>query len=525
MEANKIIQGNALEELKKLPEKSINMCVTSPPYWNLRDYGNSTETIWDGNPNCEHEFETEERYVHRGSANNTIHGAINAGGLEVNWKTQDGFCKKCGAWKGQLGLEPDFNLYIKHLCDIFDQVKRVLRDDGTLWVNIGDTYGGSGGSSGHKENTKNLGYLTKNMGAIANGTKTYQSKSLVMIPFRFAIEMCKRRGFIIPDERDRSWLAGIIEGEGCIAIHKRENNRKNATYGNFLSVSNTDKKIIDRIIKLTGMGGNVQIQEAKDKTKKIYRWNAMSNNAKKILREVYPYMVSKRDQIRCALFCPSSGKDAEECWDNLKRLHQQKNTSREYPEPQVGGIDPWILRNVIIWKKNNCMPSSVRDRFTVDFEYLFFFSKKKKYYFEQQFEPLSEESIKDIIKRKNLAKLTGEKGSKHFGKGGNYEGKGRLRTEYYNLEKGRNKRTVWTINPKPFKEAHFAVYPEELVETPIKAGCPGNGIVLDPFFGSGTTGLSTLKQGKRFIGIELNPDYIEIANKRLKPFLEQEKLK
>ena len=89
---------------------------------------------------------------------------------------------------------------------------------------------------------------------------------------------------------------------------------------------------------------------------------------------------------------------------------------------------------------------------------------------------------------------------------------------------GRNKRTVWTINPKPFSEAHFAVYPEELCETPIKAGCPKGGIVLDPFFGSGTTGLVSLKQGKQFLGIELNKDYIGIAMKRLKPYLEQTKL-
>lgn len=85
----------------------------------------------------------------------------------------------------------------------------------------------------------------------------------------------------------------------------------------------------------------------------------------------------------------------------------------------------------------------------------------------------------------------------------------------------RTKRTVWRICPKPFKDAHFAVYPEELCETPIKAGCPKGGIVLDPFFGAGTTGLVALKQKKKFIGVELNPEYIEIINKRLKPYLEQ----
>ena len=86
------------------------------------------------------------------------------------------------------------------------------------------------------------------------------------------------------------------------------------------------------------------------------------------------------------------------------------------------------------------------------------------------------------------------------------------------------KRTTWTITTKPFKEAHFATYPEELCETPIKAGCPDGGIVLDPFFGAGTTGLVALKQNKQFIGIELNPEYIKIAEARLKPYLGQQKL-
>jgi DNA modification methylase len=90
--------------------------------------------------------------------------------------------------------------------------------------------------------------------------------------------------------------------------------------------------------------------------------------------------------------------------------------------------------------------------------------------------------------------------------------------------KGKNKRTVWRICPKGFKESHFAVFPEELCETPIKAGCPEGGIVLDPFFGAGTTGLVALKQNKQFVGIELNKDYIKIAEARIKPYLEQEKL-
>jgi site-specific DNA-methyltransferase (adenine-specific) len=156
------------------------------------------------------------------------------------------------------------------------------------------------------------------------------------------------------------------------------------------------------------------------------------------------------------------------------------------------------------------MPSSAKDRFTVDFEYLFFFSKKKKYWFETQYE-------KGIIPAGTL----GAKGSKE-----RYDinmVNSRPPKAYVYTGK-RTKRTVWKIVTKPFPEAHFAVYPEKLCEIPIKAGCPKGGIVLDPFFGAGTTGVVALKQGKKFIGIELNPEYIEIANKRLKPHIEQRRL-
>ena len=142
----------------------------------------------------------------------------------------------------------------------------------------------------------------------------------------------------------------------------------------------------------------------------------------------------------------------------------------------------WIRRNTIIWKKPSCMPSSAADRFTVDFEYLYFFTKNPKYYFEQQFD----KSI-DNGKFKNEGKT--------------YE--------------NRNKRCVWTINLQPYSGAHFAAYPEELVATPIKAGCPKGGTVLDPFMGSGTTLKVARDLGRKGIGIELNPEYIELAEKRI----------
>ena len=480
---NKIIQGDALGELERLEDKSINMCMTSPPYWALRDYGTEVETIWDENKTCEHNFEIEE--IQAGTQH------WNQGGKVIPYKEREiknekimkvGFCNKCGAWKGQLGLEPTFDLYIKHLCDIFDEVKRVLRDDGTCWVNLGDTYFGSGKGAG---------------GDISKSKEVYSFK-----------DKEKRKCQNCGKEFD-GWKFQNFCGSACSGV------------------DNTPREVKGKL---------------PDKT-----------------LTMIPF--------RFAIEMVNRG---------------------------------WILRNTIIWHKRNCMPSSVKDRFTVDFEYLFFFSKKKKYYFETQYEPHKLDSIKRLKQgfNENQHFDYKKRTKKHLSKDQERSVRqgfhvNRDPSQFYNPE-GRNKRTVWTINPKPFSEAHFAVYPEELCETPIKAGCPEfvcnkckrprekiitytkeniiktnargelrpssgedihltksfgykekynsiphfkgltkcgcnsefiSGIVIDPFFGSGTTGLVALKQNKKFIGIELNKEYIEIANKRLKPYLEQTKIK
>jgi len=166
----------------------------------------------------------------------------------------------------------------------------------------------------------------------------------------------------------------------------------------------------------------------------------------------------------------------------------------------------WILRNTIIWQKPNAMPQSVKDRFTVDFEYLFFFVKSQSYFFKQQLDPYTAP-----LNRWGGPKT---KASEHK-KGDGYAVLEREDRERRPNPEGRNKRCVWSISTKPCKDAHFATFPPELVETPIKAGCPPGGTVLDPFCGSGTTGIVARNLGRKFIGIELNPAYIEIAEKRM----------
>jgi len=289
-------------------------------------------------------------------------------------------------WEGELGLEPDFNQYIIHLCDIFDEVKRTLKNTGTCWVNIGDNYGGSCMGLSYAGHTKgknsilpdDLSYMPK----VAHARGKY-NKSLLLIPFRFALEM-QSRG--------------------------------------------------------------------------------------------------------------------------------------------------WIVRNVIIWQKPNCTPSSAKDRFTGDFEYLFFFVKKPKYYFKQQIEPFKESTIKRCKSGCNE-----NKGA--FYQGLNKKNFERIQKKVLNGElKGRNKRAVWNIATSAFRgipivskanmqknedikeclRHHFAVYPQKLIEIPIKAGCPKGGLVLDPFMGSGTTAMVAEKLNRNWLGIELNPEYAQMAEERLK---------
>lgn len=172
----------------------------------------------------------------------------------------------------------------------------------------------------------------------------------------------------------------------------------------------------------------------------------------------------------------------------------------------------WILRNEIIWHKPNVVPEAVRDRFTNDFEKIYFFTKNEKYFFEKQYEAFSEKTLTAF---KDGIMPTGKK--KMLGAGESRTGMREVNKPWKAAcnEKGRNMRSVWKIAAKGISEAHFATFPEELVKRCILAGCPENGIVLDPFMGSGTT-LKVAKQLNRSgIGIELKKEYIEIAKQRI----------
>ena len=174
--------------------------------------------------------------------------------------------------------------------------------------------------------------------------------------------------------------------------------------------------------------------------------------------------------------------------------------------------DGWYLRQDIIWHKPNPMPESVTDRCTKSHEYIFLLSKSAKYKFNQMLEDLKPSTFND--KRLFNGNYTEQRRDRNY-PGNAQQGSGMLRP----TDGQANKRSVWRINTKPYKEAHFAVFPEELPTLCIKAGSEEGDVVLDPFFGSGTTGWVAQRLGRKWIGIELNPEYIKIAEKR---FIQQD---
>ena len=170
--------------------------------------------------------------------------------------------------------------------------------------------------------------------------------------------------------------------------------------------------------------------------------------------------------------------------------------------------DGWWLRSDIIWSKPNPMPESITDRPTKAHEYVFLLTRSEQYFYDVDAikEPLIHPNELD---RRNPAVFGGAK--KHAG----YNNRKYSGNKYEGELSGRNKRTVWTITTKPYPEAHFATMPPDLVEPCVKAGCPLLGTVLDPFMGSGTVGAVAKSLDRDYVGIELNPEYIKLAEKRI----------
>ena len=337
--------GDSLDVLKSMANESVDCCITSPPYWGLRDYGTAE---WEGgDAECEH-IQSENK-----------HGGERADRNQEGYKKQyKNICSKCGAIRKdkQFGLEKTPEEYVANMVKLFREVKRVTKDDGVLWLNLGDSYAG-GGRAG-KDGIQKWG------GIEMSGERKYGAPQSVPIGLK-------------PKD-----LVGI------------------------------------------------------------------------------PWRVAFALQA-----------------------------------------DGWWLRQDIIWHKPNPMPESVRDRCTKSHEYIFMLTKSARYYFDSD---AIKENRESVCTRKRTSAFRQQS-----------EAPDQTLTTI-----GRNKRSVWTVTTKPYKEAHFATYPPDLILPCVKTAKP-DAVILDPFFGSGTTGLVAVQNGRRYIGIDLNPEYCAIAAKRIDSELQQ----
>ena len=381
MTPERVVIGDCRDILKTLPDGAVQCCVTSPPYWGLRDYGTAK---WDGgDPGCDH----HRPRLGGNGATSPINGGGSARDESVGLQQYRDLCAKCGAQRidAQIGLESTPQEYVEKLVTVFREVRRVLKNDGVLFLNLGDSY--ASGPAGN-----------------------------------FAQDMTK-----------------------------------------------------------PGDGG-------------VYRENK-------------PQMDYKRAGLK--------SKDMVGIpWMVAFALR----------------ADGWYLRQDIIWSKPNPMPESVTDRCTKAHEYLFLLSKSDRYYFDAKAiaEPCvvgdngsSYTSAYDKATKPGLG--TGPRKQRKpagwdtgAGAHGTIHRDGRAQEVEYTetVAKTRNKRSVWTIPTQPFPEAHFATFPSKLVEPCILAGSRPGDVVLDPFLGSGTVGEVAERLGRRWIGIELNAEYVEIARRR-----------
>jgi len=351
-----ILFGDCKETLSEFLPQSARTCVTSPPYYGLRDYG--TATWVGGDPNCNHRRDTKV------NPKNCITGHKNhdemAGVGDAIYKT---VCPKCGAIRqdSQIGLEETPEEYIDNLVNVFKKVRDVLTDDGTLWVNLGDSYynyrPGKGQSYPKQSVSKTKQDLPDNCNKRGNKLDGLKEKDLIGIPWMFAFAMRK---------------------------------------------------------------------------------------------------------------------------------------------------DGWYLRQDIIWHKPNPMPESVKDRCTKSHEYIFLFSKNRKYHYNN-------EAIKEPAKDWGTRDRTN----------GKYHNQGTGLQPHSGLTKSyptKNKRSVWSVTVKPYKEAHFATYPPDLIEPCILAGSEEGDTVLDPFMGAGTTAAVAKSLNRHYIGCELNEDYGNLIQKRIQDY-------
>lgn len=523
-----LMLGDCLEKLKTIDAKSVQTCVTSPPYYGLRDYG--TANWIGGDAECDHK-------VKYGSSSSTLEGGKST---QESARFYKEVCAKCGAIRvdDQIGLEQTPDDYVNKLVQVFREVRRVLKDDGTVFLNLGDSYFGGGGA--HKPEHANPGLSRSAFRGGVPHAKPCDTSGRELVNYSsrdlFSENLCDvcRRAYLIGKSHNDNRHAptqSLLPSE-TNRVNKELQNDHLPTSDSFHQEVRSSTAILDSV--------NVQDREGGQPLSSPV--STPDEFSPRLLGECLP----ESSYGVCQLCGHSFVRSIRECEHNEQDCTCDTNETvsssvfrnsgtnhNAYPYPyyttkyqnilkpkDLIGIpwmvafalraDGWYLRSDCIWHKPNPMPESVKDRPTKSHEYLFLLSKSKQYYYD--YEAIKESNSETSIMG---GRFTGDKKSEHTGNG--HSG---LKVAD-NTWDGRNKRSVWTINTKGFSGAHFAVMPEKLVEPCILAGSRPGDTVLDPFVGSGTVGAVSVRHGRDFIGIDLNDDYLKIAEKRIKDAQQQ----
>ena len=376
----------------------------------------------------------------------------------------------CGArWTtSQLGLEATPDEYVARMVDVFREVRRVLRDDGTVWLNLGDSY------NGYMANQRGTSLSGRNQQArpvfeSGHGRRTSEAKAKDLLGIPWMVAFALRAPYYagrIKDERERLWLAAMIDTEGSIGINWQRSgvHRPNDIYSVSVKVHNTSKRLIERCAEIAGVG-SVAIAESRNQT--VYVWSVYGANAREVLREVYPHFVAKQQEARLAYAndeCVSA--QARQRYEALRLLHAGSDTTVDAPPPPDCLEPGWYLRSDVIWAKPNPMPESVTDRPTSAHEHVFLLTKSARYAYDA--DAIREASSPDMQHRALLGHTRGGGGfSRAYAEA--QPGHGAMRLERPDVA-GRNKRNVWEIATQPYADAHFATFPTKLVEPCLLAG-------------------------------------------------------
>lgn len=503
-----ILCGNAVDKLKELPDKSVQVCITSPPYYGLRDYG--TGKWVGGDPDCPHK--RMNKYSEKtitGHAQEELRGNVG----DAIYKT---VCPLCGAVRedAQIGLEETPEEYIDRLVSVFREVKRVLKDDGTLWVNIGDSYAGGAGRWGGTDKLSdmqggNKGSLTQIPVAKKWEHSTIKPKDLIGIPWMLAFAL----------RADGWYLRQDIIWHKPNPMPESVEDRCTKSHEYIFLLSKSPKYYFD-------------YEAIEEPANYDGRTDTMLKGSNKYADGSYlpfdsPQSFASAGHERWKFKPATSIKFGGTKYGDSDDTHFQTYSGNAWTPKYKSSSIPGVVRDRLFnynSKRNNNPEAFMLDStdpHSSDYKYLANTVKVTSFHGGNP----REGTLRNDGDRKNIVSMARTKNCQYDGQEPNTmhlrreEG---LQDELYAV---RRKRDVWSINVASYKGAHFATFPESLVEPCILAGSKENDTVLDPFSGSGTTGIVALKHSRKYIGVELNPDYVELSEKRFDELLGVEEIK